>query len=30
MAADQEQFYQILNTLLATDNEIRSQAEVRF
>lgn len=29
MAADQEQFYQILNTLLSTDNDIRTQAEVR-
>lgn len=28
MAADKEQFYQILNTLLSTDNNIRSQAEV--
>lgn len=28
MAADQEQFYQILTTLLSTDNNIRSQAEV--
>lgn len=28
MAADQEQFYQILTTLLSTDNNIRTQAEV--
>lgn len=28
MAGDQAQFYQLLNTLLATDNDIRSQAEV--
>ncbi|EFA03140.1 importin-5 [Tribolium castaneum] len=27
MAADQEQFYQILTTLLSTDNNIRTQAE---
>lgn len=30
MAADQEQFYQILTTLLSTDNTIRNQAEVRY
>lgn len=28
MAGDQAQFYQLLNTLLSTDNDIRSQAEV--
>lgn len=28
MAGDQAQFYQLLNTLLSTDNVIRSQAEV--
>lgn len=28
MAGDQAQFYQLLNTLLSTDNEIRFQAEV--
>lgn len=28
MAGDQAQFYQLLNTLLSTDNGIRSQAEV--
>lgn len=28
MAADQEQFYQLLATLLSTDNTIRQQAEV--
>lgn len=28
MAAEQEQFYQILTTLLSTDNTIRTQAEV--
>ena len=28
MAADQEQFSQILTTLLSTDNTVRSQAEV--
>lgn len=28
MAVDQTQFYQLLNTLLSTDNDIRSQAEV--
>lgn len=28
MAADQEQFYQLLATLLSTDNTIRTQAEV--
>lgn len=28
MAGDQAQFYQLLNTLLATDNDTRSQAEV--
>ncbi|XP_028039951.1 importin-5 [Bombyx mandarina] len=27
MAGDQAQFYQLLNTLLSTDNDIRSQAE---
>lgn len=28
MAGDQAQFFQLLNTLLSTDNDIRSQAEV--
>ncbi|CAH0556676.1 unnamed protein product [Brassicogethes aeneus] len=30
MAADQEQFYQILTTLLSTDNAIRTQAEEAY
>lgn len=30
MAADQAQFHQLLNSLLSTDNEVRTQAEVRF
>ncbi|XP_018335482.1 importin-5 [Agrilus planipennis] len=30
MAADQEQFYQLLTTLLSTDNDIRSQAEETY
>lgn len=28
MAADQEQFFRILSSLLSTDNNVRSQAEV--
>lgn len=28
MAGDQAQFYQLLNTILSIDNEIRTQAEV--
>lgn len=28
MAGDQAQFYQLLNSLLSADNDIRSQAEV--
>lgn len=28
MAADQEQFFRILSTLLSSDNNVRSQAEV--
>lgn len=28
MAADQEQFFRILSTLLSPDNNVRSQAEV--
>ncbi|KAI8430138.1 hypothetical protein MSG28_000535 [Choristoneura fumiferana] len=30
MAGDQAQFYQLLNTLLSTDNDIRSQAEEAY
>ncbi|KAJ0181346.1 hypothetical protein K1T71_003431 [Dendrolimus kikuchii] len=30
MAGDQMQFYQLLNTLLSTDNDIRSQAEEAY
>ncbi|XP_026272263.1 importin-5 [Frankliniella occidentalis] len=30
MAAEQEQFYQLLNTLLSTNNEIRTQAEETY
>lgn len=30
MAADQEQFYQLLNTILSTDNAIRTQAEEAY
>lgn len=30
MAADLEQFQQLLNTLLSTDNDVRTQAEVRL
>lgn len=29
MAADLEQFQQLLNTLLSTDNDVRTRAEVR-
>lgn len=28
MAGDQAQFFQLLNTLLSSDNDIRTQAEV--
>jgi len=30
MAADLDQFQQLLNTLLSTDNDARTQAEVRM
>lgn len=30
MAADLDQFQQLLNTLLSTDNDARTQAEVRI
>lgn len=30
MAADLDQFQQLLNTLLSTDNDVRTQAEVRL
>lgn len=29
MAADLDQFQQLLNTLLSTDNDVRTRAEVR-
>lgn len=29
MAADQQQFYQLLDSLLSIDNDVRNEAEVR-